>query len=91
MDQMHAQYNLDERLSDQYSVHRISQSYEMSKFIKLMTESHSRPSNTKDFVILAGDMNASSRELPYRLLGKSYLTNQILKTFFVISCFDSIE
>ncbi|XP_054160194.1 sphingomyelin phosphodiesterase 2-like [Oppia nitens] len=62
---MHAQYDEEEKLNDQYSVHRICQSFEMSKFIKSMTNCRS---NAKDFIILAGDMNTSSKELPYRLL-----------------------
>jgi len=65
---MHAQYDENERIHDQYSVHRICQSYEMAKFINLMANC-SGASNTKDLIVLAGDMNASSKELPYRLLG----------------------
>lgn len=66
---MHAQYDLNERIHDQYSIHRICQSYETAKFIELMTSYGSGASETRDLIVLAGDMNASSKELPYRLLG----------------------
>lgn len=64
---MHAQYDDDEDITDQYSIHRVCQSYELAKYINLMACSCSSPSS-KDLIILAGDMNTSSRELPYRLL-----------------------
>lgn len=66
---MHAQYDEEEDITDQYSIHRICQSYELAKYINLMSCSCSGPSS-KDLIILAGDMNTSSKELPYRLLVK---------------------
>lgn len=65
---MHAKYDDDEKITDQYSVHRICQSYELAKFINLMACNCSSAS-TRDLIVLAGDMNTSSKELPYRLLG----------------------
>lgn len=66
---MHAQYDVDEKITDQYSIHRICQSYELAKFINLMVCNCSH-SSSKDLIVLAGDMNTSSKEMPYRLLGK---------------------
>lgn len=65
---MHAQYNPDESLTDQYAIHRICQAYELAKFVNLMACSCSETSS-RDLIILAGDMNTSSKELPYRLVG----------------------
>ena len=66
--QMHAQYDEEEDITDQYSIHRICQSYELTKYINLMACNCSNPSS-RDLIVLAGDMNTSSKELPYRLLG----------------------
>lgn len=66
---MHAQYDEDEDITDQYSIHRVCQSYELAKYINLMACNCSNASS-KDLIVLAGDMNTSSKELPYRLLGK---------------------
>lgn len=64
---MHAQYDEEEDITDQYSIHRICQSYELAKYINLMACNCSNPSS-RDLIVLAGDMNTSSKELPYRLL-----------------------
>lgn len=67
---MHAQYDEYEQIDDQYSVHRICQAYQMAKFINLVTDSVStKEKDEKHLIILAGDLNTSSNELPYRLLG----------------------
>lgn len=65
---MHAQYDLNEKINDQYSIHRICQAYELGKFINLMS-CNCTNTESKELIILAGDMNTSSKELPYRLLG----------------------
>ncbi|KAI7697378.1 Sphingomyelin phosphodiesterase 2 [Sarcoptes scabiei] len=64
---MHAQYDDNEKLIDQYSVHRICQAYELGKFINLMS-CNCTNSASKDLIILAGDLNTCSKEIPYRLL-----------------------
>ncbi|XP_075588181.1 neutral sphingomyelinase isoform X2 [Dermatophagoides farinae] len=64
---MHAQYDLNEKIIDQYSIHRICQAYELGKFINLMS-CNCTNTGSKDLIILAGDMNTSSKELPYKML-----------------------
>ncbi|OTF78247.1 neutral sphingomyelinase-like protein [Euroglyphus maynei] len=64
---MHAQYDLNEKIIDQYSIHRICQAYELGKFINLMS-CNCMNTGSKDLIILAGDMNTSSKELPYKML-----------------------
>lgn len=68
---MHAQYDDNEKLIDQYSVHRICQAYELGKFINLMS-CNCTNSASKDLIILAGDLNTCSKEIPYRLLSKYF-------------------
>lgn len=66
---MHAQYNDNEKLDDQYSIHRLCQSFQMAKFINLITSfSKNHHYAGKDVVILAGDLNVSPDDLPYKLL-----------------------
>nr|XP_027198712.1 uncharacterized protein LOC113792949 [Dermatophagoides pteronyssinus] len=64
---MHAQYDQKEKIIDQYSIHRICQSYELAKFINLMA-CNCMNTGSKDLILLAGDMNTSSKELPYKML-----------------------
>ncbi|RWS25155.1 neutral sphingomyelinase-like protein [Leptotrombidium deliense] len=64
---MHAQYSSDEELDAQYSIHRICQAYQLAKFINLIGHSFTG-STSRDLLILAGDLNTDSNELPYRLL-----------------------
>lgn len=66
---MHAQYNSNEKLDDQYSIHRLCQSFQMANFINLITSfSKSKRYADKDVIVLAGDLNVSSDDLPYKLL-----------------------
>lgn len=65
---MHAQYDEDEQIGDQYSIHRICQAYQLAKFINLATETATSQRDGKDLVILAGDLNIGCDELPFRLL-----------------------
>lgn len=69
---MHAQYDLNEKIIDQYSIHRICQAYELGKFINLMS-CNCTNTGSKDLIILAGDMNTSSKELPYKMLSMCIL------------------
>ncbi|RWS09007.1 neutral sphingomyelinase-like protein [Dinothrombium tinctorium] len=64
---MHAQYASNEQLDAQYSIHRICQAYQLGKFINLIGHSFTGNSN-RDLLILAGDLNTDSNELPYRIL-----------------------
>lgn len=65
---MHAQYDDYERMGDMYSVHRICQAYQLSKFINLVTENTTHSKYGTDLVILAGDLNTTPGELPFKLL-----------------------
>ena len=67
--QLHAQYSKREQPDDQYSIHRICQSYQLAKYINLMTKSSSFNNDGHNLVILAGDLNTSCNEFPYKVLG----------------------
>lgn len=69
---MHAQYNSNEKIYDQYSIHRICQAYQLSKFINLMTCAHNRK-ESRELVILAGDLNTQAKDYPYFLLGIKFI------------------
>lgn len=65
----HAYYNENESVHDQYSVHRVCQSYQLARFIKFISDTAcNRKTNGKDLLIVAGDMNSTSSELPYKIL-----------------------
>ncbi|XP_053209152.1 sphingomyelin phosphodiesterase 2-like [Panonychus citri] len=64
---MHAQYSDDEDISDQYSIHRICQSYQLAKFIN-MTEDLVSNAGKCELFLLAGDLNTSPEEFPFQLL-----------------------
>lgn len=66
--QMHAQYDEDEKIGDMYSVHRICQAYQLSKFINLVAENSAHSRTGSDLILLAGDLNTSPGELPFKLL-----------------------
>uniref|UniRef100_A0A6G1S4G0 sphingomyelin phosphodiesterase n=1 Tax=Aceria tosichella TaxID=561515 RepID=A0A6G1S4G0_9ACAR len=65
----HAYYKENEPVHDQYSVHRVCQSYQLARFITFIrdTACH-RGTDGKDLLIVAGDMNSTSSELPYKIL-----------------------
>lgn len=65
----HAYYRETEPVHDQYSVHRVCQSYQLAKFISFIgdTACNRKPSG-RDLFIVAGDMNSTSSELPYKVL-----------------------
>lgn len=65
---MHAQYDDVEQMSDMYSVHRICQAFQLSKFINLVTENTTHTKYGSDLIILAGDLNTTPGELPFKLL-----------------------
>lgn len=85
---MHAQYDEEEDITDQYSIHRICQSYELAKYINLMACNCSNPSS-RDLIVLAGDMNTSSKELPYRLLGERDSRNHRFFIHFITKILSS--
>lgn len=65
----HAYYKENESIHDQYSVHRVCQSYQLAKFITFISDTASnRKASGKDLLIVAGDMNATSSQLPYKIL-----------------------
>lgn len=65
----HAYYKENEPINDQYSVHRICQSYQLARFITFISDTAcNRKTNGKDLLIVAGDMNSTSSELPYKIL-----------------------
>lgn len=76
---MHAQYNQNEALGDQYSIHRICQSYQLGKFINMTRELVSDIGNSSDLFILAGDLNFGPEEFPFQLLGRE--ANQIQRKY----------
>lgn len=66
---MHAYYSENESIQDQYSVHRMCQSYQLARFINFITDTASnRKVHGKDLIIVAGDMNSTSSGLPYKIL-----------------------
>ncbi|XP_074596044.1 neutral sphingomyelinase [Brevipalpus obovatus] len=65
---MHAQYNDKEALEDQYSIHRICQSFQLGKFINMTRDLVSDVGRSSDLFILAGDLNTSPEEFPFQLL-----------------------
>lgn len=65
----HAYYKENEPVHDQYSVHRVCQSYQLARFITFIRDTAcNRRTNGKDLLIVAGDMNSTSSELPYKIL-----------------------
>ena len=65
----HAYYKDNEQVHDQYSVHRVCQSYQLARFITFIRDTAcNRKTNGKDLLIVAGDMNSTSSELPYKIL-----------------------
>lgn len=65
----HAYYKENEPVHDQYSVHRVCQSYQLARFITFIRDTAcNRKTNGKDLLIVAGDMNSTSSELPYKVL-----------------------
>lgn len=67
---MHAQYDDNEQVTDAYSVHRICQAYQLSKFINLVAENSAHSRKGSDLIVLAGDLNTSPGELPFQLLSE---------------------
>lgn len=66
---MHAYYHEDEPLQYQYSIHRICQSYQLARFINFIADTAcNRLTDSSDLFIVAGDMNSTSSELPYKVL-----------------------
>ena len=65
---MHAQYDDDEKMMDMYSVHRICQAYQLSKFVNLVAENSGHSRSGSDVILLAGDLNTSPGQLPFNLL-----------------------
>lgn len=70
---MHAQYSKLENSFDQYYIHRLCQSYQLAKFINLMTGFPCKNPENHNLIVLAGDLNTSSNELSYQLLGNAFL------------------
>lgn len=65
----HAYYKENEPVHDQYSVHRVCQSYQLARFINFISDTaRNRKAHGKDLIIVAGDMNSTSSELPYQIL-----------------------
>lgn len=65
----HAYYNENESVHDQYSIHRICQSYQLARFINFISDTAcNRKADGKDLLIVAGDMNSTSSELPYKIV-----------------------
>lgn len=65
----HAYYNENEAVYDQYSIHRVCQSYQLARFINFISDTAcNRNSNSIDVIIVAGDFNSTSAELPYKIL-----------------------
>lgn len=65
----HAYYKENEPVHDQYSVHRVCQSYQLARFITFISDTAcNRKTDGKDLFIVAGDMNSTSSELPYKIL-----------------------
>lgn len=51
-----------------YSIHRICQAYQLAKFINLVAENSSNSRSGSDLILLAGDLNTSPGELPFKLI-----------------------
>lgn len=65
----HAYYIENEPINDQYSIHRVCQSYQLARFINFISDTAcNRSSNSIDLIVVAGDFNSTSSELPYRVL-----------------------
>lgn len=65
----HAYYSENEPVHDQYSIHRICQSYQLARFINFISDTAcNRKADGKDLLIVAGDMNSTSSELPYKIV-----------------------
>lgn len=65
----HAYYKENEPVHDQYSIHRVCQSYQLARFITFISDTAcSRKTDGKDLFIVAGDMNSTSSQLPYKIL-----------------------
>lgn len=65
----HAYYKENEPVHDQYSIHRVCQSYQLARFITFISDTAcNRKTDGKDLFVVAGDMNSTSSELPYRIL-----------------------
>lgn len=66
----HAYYKENESIYDQYSVHRVCQSYQLAKFINFISDTacNRNGGSGKDLLVVAGDMNSTSSELPYKIL-----------------------
>ncbi|KAI1301959.1 Sphingomyelin phosphodiesterase 2 [Halotydeus destructor] len=65
---LHAQYDDDEQISHQYSIHRMCQAYQLGKFINLATETAAKAKDKRDLIVLAGDLNTAAEDVPFRLL-----------------------
>lgn len=65
----HAYYKENETVDHQYSIHRVCQSYQLARFINFISDTAcNRSSNSIDLIIVAGDFNSTSAELPYKIL-----------------------
>lgn len=65
----HAYYKENERVHDQYSIHRVCQSYQLGRFINFISDTTcNRKNNSLDLIIVAGDFNCTSSELPYKIV-----------------------
>lgn len=53
-----------------YAIHRLCQSYQLAKFINLVTATAVNVEKGKDLIVLAGDLNTSPGEPPFKLLSK---------------------
>ena len=51
-----------------YAIHRLCQSYQLAKFINLITATAVNVKKGKDLIVLAGDLNTSPGEPPFKLL-----------------------
>lgn len=65
----HAYYKENERVLDQYSVHRVCQSYQLARFINFISDTtFNRHGDTLDLIVVAGDFNCTSSEMPYKIV-----------------------
>lgn len=65
----HAYYKENETVHDQYSIHRVCQAYQLARFINFISDTAcNRSNNSIDLIIVAGDFNSTSAELPYKVL-----------------------
>lgn len=86
MIQLHAQYDDKEKITDMYAIHRLCQSYQLAKIINLVTATAVNVKEGKDLIVLAGDLNTSPGEPPFKLLSEFHFALSCHSTQYLCQC-----